>query len=112
MFYAHVDSILEEAKLQPLDRTASLEYAMDRIRRIPAHIALQRMPPGGLTSLLYHFSYVLKTTDETLQAIEKDSSWRRFIRTLWPVGGVVVLALALRLWLAAKRRRGRLHALS
>ena len=30
VFYDHVDSILEEARLRPLDRTASLEQAMER----------------------------------------------------------------------------------
>ena len=83
-----------------------------RIQQIPQHIALQRMPPGGLTSLLYHFSYVLKSTDETLQAIEKEDAWGRFLRMLWPVGGVVLATIALRLWMAAKQRRGRFNAAS
>lgn len=49
------------------------------MKRLPAHQRMRRVPPGGLTSLLYHFISALEDIKNCLADLEGGNLWDRLL---------------------------------
>lgn len=83
--------------------TFFLLFDDDRIQNLPASIQLKRLPPGGLTSLLYHFHVTLDDANNVMDTIQP--SWTiGVVRTFPTSTGLLVLHLYVEFCFSAPHR--------
>eukprot|EP01138_Halocafeteria_seosinensis_P000793 gb/GECG01000814.1/.p1 GENE.gb/GECG01000814.1/~~gb/GECG01000814.1/.p1 ORF type:complete len:916 (+),score=105.91 gb/GECG01000814.1/:1-2748(+) len=77
--------VLEEAGGVSTELSKSdLASIIDQIQHLPASIQLKKLPPGGLTSLLYHFHVTLDEANKIMDSIKP--SWMiGLIRWVYPI---------------------------